>query len=73
MPDIRIVCEQCGSDRFVAGVNTPLAETVHSLVCASCQHPVRVEDVVIFRDGVYISGPADAFPAEAGRLYNVDI
>ncbi|MBF7957573.1 hypothetical protein [Rahnella victoriana] len=74
MPDIKIVCEQCGSDRFVAAANTPLADIVHSIVCAQCQHPVRVDDVVIFREGVYISGTFDAFPsAGPGRLHDFDI
>ncbi|AEX54632.1 hypothetical protein GRAQ_04512 [Rahnella aquatilis CIP 78.65 = ATCC 33071] len=73
MPDITIVCGQCGSDRFVAAVNTPLAEIVHSLVCAECQHPVPVNEVVIFREGMYISGSYDTFPAGPGKLYNFDI
>ncbi|MFD3240370.1 hypothetical protein ACE2AK_14580 [Rahnella perminowiae] len=73
MPDINIVCEQCGSDRFVAAVNSPLAETVHSLVCAACQHPVPVDEVVIFREGMYISGSYDTFPTEPGKLYDYDI
>lgn len=70
MPDIKIVCEQCGADCFIAAVNSPLAETVHSLICAVCQHPVRVEEVVIFRDGMYISGSYDTFLTEPGKLHN---
>ncbi|PKE29406.1 hypothetical protein CWS43_15220 [Rahnella sp. AA] len=73
MPDIRIVCEQCGSDRFIATANTPFAETVHSLVCAVCAHPVRVDDVIIFKDGIYMSGTFDTFSGETNRLNDFDI
>lgn len=73
MPDIRIVCEQCGSDRFVASVNTPIAEQVNSLVCAVCSHPVRVDEVIIFREGTYISGIYDNFPTGIPRMNDFDI
>jgi hypothetical protein len=73
MPDIRIVCEQCGSDRFVASVNTPFAEQVNAIICAVCSHPVRVDEVVIFREGTYISGIYDNFPAGIPRMNDFDI
>ncbi|MCS3424428.1 DNA-directed RNA polymerase subunit RPC12/RpoP [Rahnella sp. BIGb0603] len=73
MPDIRIVCEHCGSDRFIAAVNSPLAEVVHSIQCADCAHPVRVDEVVIFRDGTYISGTFDTSSGTQNRLNDFDI
>lgn len=73
MPDIRIVCEQCGSDRFVASANTPFAEQVNAIICAVCSHPVRVDEVVIFREGTYISGIYDNFPAGIPRMNDIDI
>ncbi|AVF37941.1 hypothetical protein BV494_22150 (plasmid) [Rahnella sikkimica] len=73
MPDIRIICEQCGSDRFNATVITPFAEVVHSIQCAACAHPVRVDDVVIFRDGTYISGTFDTSSGSRNRLNDFDI
>lgn len=73
MPDIRIVCEQCGSDRFVASANTPFAEIVHSLVCAVCAHPVKVDDVIIFKEGTYMSGAYETISGEPYRLNDFDI
>ncbi|THD44474.1 hypothetical protein ERD95_18700 [Enterobacteriaceae bacterium ML5] len=55
MPDIKLSCEKCTSERFVASSNYPSSDMVSSLVCALCHHPVDVSSVVTFRDTPYIA------------------
>jgi transcription elongation factor Elf1 len=59
MPDMNIFCEQCGAHRFDVVTNTPFAETVQSIVCSVCGRAIRVDDVVIFREVMYLSGTSD--------------
>lgn len=55
MPDMNIFCKQCGSDRFNVTTSTPVAETVHSIFCSVCGQAIKVNEVVTFRDVLYLS------------------
>lgn len=59
MPDMKIFCEQCGTDRFDVSMKTPEAETVHSILCATCGQGIKVDEVVIFRDVMFLSGSSE--------------
>jgi transcription elongation factor Elf1 len=59
MPDMNIFCEQCGADRFDVITNTRLADTVQSIICSVCGRKIRVDDVVIFREVMYLSGTSE--------------
>lgn len=50
MPDIKLICEKCNSEKFTVSSNFGFSETVSSIVCAGCNHPVDVNEVVTFRN-----------------------
>lgn len=55
MPDIKLICEKCNSEKFTVISSIAFSETVSSIVCAGCKHPVNVNEVVTFRDIPYLT------------------
>lgn len=60
MPDMNIVCEKCKSDKFDVKVATTMSNTVSSITCVHCGHPVKVSDIVVFIGEVYLSDVYEA-------------
>ncbi|CAH0237161.1 UNVERIFIED_ORG: transcription elongation factor Elf1 [Rahnella aquatilis] len=55
MPDIKLICEKCNSERFNVTSDVVFSETISSIVCAVCKHPVNVHEVVTFREIPYLT------------------
>ena len=53
MPDIKIICEKCGCDRFTASSESVSSETVSAIECRVCKHQANVNELVTFREIPY--------------------
>ncbi len=54
MPDIRLCCEKCNSERFEVSTYLLNTNSVLSLTCKICNYPADVDRMVSFSEETYL-------------------
>lgn len=55
MPDMNVFCQGCGSEIFTVATDSPNVETVNYIICVTCGNKIEVDEVVNFKEVVYLS------------------
>lgn len=55
MPDLKLICEKCNSEKFIASSDFVFSETVTIIECAFCKHSINVNEVVTYREPPHLT------------------